>query len=104
MADESIPMPEVSKEVLSPETEIPVPVDSLEADGVRPEMDDQVTIRIEGKITRIENDCAYITPQKVNDKDLNEILAEKQSENEDSMMERITSDADRAGLPMGGGY
>jgi hypothetical protein len=101
MADESMqPAPgEEVDETLSPETEIPVGIDTLEADGVRPSVGDTVTLRVEGTVKSIKDDCCYVTTDKINDTDLEEILAEHAPENEDKLMERITREAD-----MGGGY
>jgi hypothetical protein len=103
MADESMQMPpEGGSDVIGTDDEIPVRIDSLEADGVRPSVGDLVTLRVEGSVKRIENDCVYVTPEKVNDDDLAELLAESGNQDEDSMMERLTREAD-AGMS-GGGY
>lgn len=105
MADESMQVPDAPKEYLQPETEIPVKLDSLEADGVRPQVGDEVTVKITGTVKSIENDCCYVLPDQINDTDLEEILAEHGGQNEDSMMERLTSQADMGGtMPGGGGY
>jgi hypothetical protein len=104
MADEAMqPDPaEGEKDILQTETEIPVHLDSLEADGVRPRVGDTVTLRVEGTVHRIENDCAYVTPDAINDTDLAEILAEHAPADEDSLMAKLTSAADASGTPMGG--
>ena len=101
--DSSMPMPndDSGQDLLEEDTEIPVRLDSLEADGQRPEVGDQVTVKIDGTVKSITDDCAYITTDKVNDTDLAEILAEHGGQNEDDMMARMTSEADRAGTPMG---
>ena len=107
MADESMQMPpDEGSDVIGLDSEIPVNIDSLEADGVRPSVGDTVTLRVEGTVKSIENDCCYITPEKINDNDLAEILAEHASAegNEDAMMRRMTTEADMGGTPMGGGY
>ena len=104
MADESMQVPPVEKEYLQPDTEIPVKLESLEADGVRPRVGDSVTIRVEGTVKSIENDCAYVLCDAINDTDLEEILAEHQpsDDNEESLMRRLASNADQIG--MGSGY
>ena len=104
--DSSMPMPgdDSANDMLQPDTDIPVKLDSLEADGQRPAVGDQVTVKIDGSVNRIENDCAYVTPEKVNDTDLDEILAEHGNQDEDGMMERMTRQADQSGTPMGADY
>jgi hypothetical protein len=106
MADESMQMPpDEGSDTIGLDSEIPVRIDSLEADGVRPSVGDTVTLRVEGTVKSIENDCVYVTPEKVNDDDLAQLLAENADDegNEDSLMRRITSQADQMGTPMGGG-
>jgi hypothetical protein len=44
----------------------------------------------------------YVTPERINDTDLEEILAEHGDQDEESMLRRMTSEADRTGTPMGG--
>ena len=58
MADESLQTPDEEQELLQPDTEIPVRLDSLEADGTRPSVGDQVDVKISGTVKSIENDCA----------------------------------------------
>ena len=106
MADESLQSDpaESGDNMLQPDTEIPVKLESLEADGVRPKVGDSVTIRVEGTVKSIENDCAYVLCDAINDTDLEEILAEHAPQNEDSMMEKLTRNADMGQMPSGGGY
>ena len=105
MADEAMQMPpESGSDVIGADAEIPVHLDSLEADGVRPRVGDTVTLRVEGTVHRIENDCAYVVPEAINDTDLAEILAEHAPADEDSLMAKLTSAADASGTPMGSGY
>jgi hypothetical protein len=105
MADESMQSePGGEKEILQPETEIPVKLDSLEADGTRPSVGDEVTVKIVGTVKSIEDDCCYVTPSQINDTDLEEILAEHGQQDEDAMMERMTRQADMGNMPGGGGY
>jgi hypothetical protein len=105
MADESLQTPDEENEILDPETEIPVRLDSLEADGTRPEVGDTVTIKIDGTVKKIENDYAYVNTDAVNDTDINDILADQQSDDEggEDAMRRLTSQADQMGTPMGSG-
>lgn len=105
MADESMQVPPEEPDYLQPDTEIPVRLETLEADGVRPEVGDMVTVRVEGTVKSIKNDCAYVLTDKINDIDLEEILAEHTSQNEDDIMDRLTKQADSMGTPIGGeGY
>jgi hypothetical protein len=105
MADESMQMPGGTDDtILQPDTEIPVKLDSLEADGTRPSVGDEVTVKIIGTVKSIKDDCCYVTPEQINDTDLEEILAEHGAQDEDAMMERMTRNADMGQMPSGGGY
>jgi hypothetical protein len=86
------------------DTEIPVKIDSLEADGTRPAVGDEVTVTIIGTVKSIENDCVYVLPEQINDTDIDEIRAEHGGQDEDAMMERLTRNADMGQMPSGGGY
>jgi hypothetical protein len=105
MADESMQMPgdDQDEDILQPDTQIPVPLDSLEADGQRPRVGDLVTVKVDGRVESIVDDYAYITAENINDTDINRILADTQDQDEDSAMARMARDADTAGTPMGGG-
>ena len=106
MADESMQVAadDGGSDIISPDSEIPVPIDSLEADGVRPSVGDTVTVRVEGTVKSIRDNCVYVTPDAINDTDLEEILAEHGGQDEDAMMKRMTTQADQSGMPIGGGY
>ena len=109
MADESMQSDPADSgdNMLQPDTEIPVKLDSLEADGTRPSVGDSVDVKISGTVKSIENDCAYVVCDQINDTDIDEILAEHGNQDEDAMMERLTSQADQAnasGMSGGGGY
>jgi hypothetical protein len=104
MADESLQVPDgPDDKILQPETQIPVQLDSLEVDGTRPKVGDMVTLKVDGTVKSIENDCAYINAESINDTDINDLLSQNNGDNEDAMMERMTANADKAGMPMGGG-
>jgi hypothetical protein len=51
------PPDDESQELLQPDTEIPVKLESLEADGTRPKVGDSVTIKIDGTVKSIEKLC-----------------------------------------------
>jgi hypothetical protein len=110
MADESMQADpaEESEEQLTPETEIAVRLDSLEADGTRPSVGDSVTVKVDATVKKIENDYAYVQADAINDTDINEIVADTQQseDDEDSMMARMTAQADQANMggQSGGGY
>ena len=110
MADESFQMPPDSSETdtLDGDTEIPVKLDSLEADGTRPSVGDSVTIKVDATVKKIENDYAYVQADAVNDTDINEIMADTQQsdDGDDAMMQRLTAQADQANAQgmSGGGY
>jgi hypothetical protein len=103
MADESMQTPDdTDEDVLQPDTEIPVRIDSLEADGTRPRVGDEVTIKIDGTIKSLEDDFAYVTCDLINDTDLTEMLAES-GQDEDARMQAMTEQADKMATPMGQG-
>jgi hypothetical protein len=105
MADESLQTPGETPELLDPDTEIPVRLDSLEADGTRPQVGDDVTIKIDGTVKKIENDYAFISATAVNDTDINDILADNQ-EGEggaEDAMRRLATQADQMATPLGSG-
>jgi hypothetical protein len=110
VADESMQSDpaEGSEDQLTPETEIAVRLDSLEADGTRPAVGDSVTVKVDATVKKIENDYAYVQADAINDTDINEIVADTQQseDDEDSMMARMTAQADQANMggQSGGGY
>jgi hypothetical protein len=106
MADEAMQSDPADQgdNMLQPDTEIPVKLDSLEADGTRPSVGDSVDVKISGTVKSIENDCAYVVCDQINDTDIDEILAEHGAQDEDAMMERLTRNADMGQMPSGGGY
>ena len=107
MADESMQSDPAGQEEdeLTPDTQIPVRLDSLEADGTRPAVGDSVTLKVDATVKKIENDYAYVVPDAINDTDVNEIMADTQQseDDEDAMMQRMTTQADQANMG-GGGY
>ena len=104
MADEAMQMPpdDGSDDILQPETQIPVSLDSLEADGTRPKVGDSVTLKVDATVKKIEDNYAYVLPDTINDQDINEIVADTQPQDEDAMMERMTRNADMGQMPSGG--
>ena len=86
MADESMQMPPDSSEqdTLDADTEIPVRLDSLEADGTRPSVGDTVDVKISGTVKKIENDYAYVQAEAINDTDINDIMADTGAQDEDA--------------------
>jgi hypothetical protein len=107
MADESLQSPpdDGGDELLQPETQIPVSLDSLEADGTRPKVGDSVTLKVDATVKKIEDNYAYVLPDAINDQDINEIVADTQPQDEDAAMERLTRNADMGQMPGGsGGY
>jgi hypothetical protein len=106
MADESLQTPDTEPDLLDPDTEIPVRLDSLEADGTRPKVGDDVTVKVDGTVKRIENDYAFISTTAVNDTDINDIIADTQQDEgggSEDMMRRLASQADQMATPLGSG-
>lgn len=59
--------PAAAADTASDNVELPASVDSLMVDGVRPQVGDQVELRVGGDITRVVNDMAYVKPMTIND-------------------------------------
>jgi len=47
--------------------DIPVHLDSLTIDGVRPETGDLVTLKVKGPVTKIVDEVVWVKPETVND-------------------------------------
>jgi hypothetical protein len=49
--------------------DVAVAIDTLNADdGTSPAVGDDVDVQVQGKVSRIEGDCAYVTPETCNGK------------------------------------
>ena len=109
MADESMQSDPAAGEsdTIDTDTQIPVRLDSLEADGTRPAVGDSVTVKLEGTVKKIENDYAYVQVDAINDTDINEILADTGDSgdtDDEGMMRKLATQADMGqALGMGGG-
>lgn len=67
-------------------TELCASLDSLKVNGVPPAQGDSVSVTLDGTISRIDGDNAYITPAKINGQDVMKDDAEPDEGSEDSMM------------------
>jgi hypothetical protein len=81
--------------------ELPVKIDTLSLDGTQPEVGDDVEVKVKGKVSRIRDDCAYVTLETANDEPIENPA--KQPEDDQGMMD-MAQKADMGGVPVGGGY
>jgi|ERR1041385_227189 hypothetical protein len=78
---------------ISPGDELPVKIDTLSLDGTQPEVGDSVEVTVKGKVTRIRDDCAYVSIETAN----NEPIENPPSQPEDKMTEdALMAMADKA--------
>jgi len=102
MPDASMPMPEGSKnEPIQIGDELPVKLDTLEVGGERPEVDDQVEVTVGGRITRIVDDCAYVSLETANNE---QIETPKGDQEEEKALGALGQQMDMMGSVPGGGY
>ena len=102
MPDASMPMPEGSKnEPIQIGDELPVKLDTLEVGGERPEVDDQVEVTVGGRITRIVDDCAYVSLETANNE---QIETPKGDQEEEKALGALGQQMDMMGSAPGGGY
>jgi hypothetical protein len=100
MSDPSMPMPEGARdEPIQIGDELPVKLDTLEVGGERPEVDDEVEVRVRGPISRIIDDCAYVKLQTANDEE----IETKPMAQEEEDLGALSRQADMMGTPVGGG-
>ena len=62
-----------------------VPLAALAVDGTPPEIGDDVDYTVRGKIARIAEECAYVTPSTINDQPAEVETAAKEPEDGDMM-------------------
>ena len=80
--------------------ELPVKLDTMMVGGERPEVDDQVEVTVGGRVSRIVDDCAYVTLETAN----NEPIEQKKPAQEESDLDEMSRAMDMGGSPVGGGY
>lgn len=51
----------------SANNDLAVDISTLEENGVRPKVGDQVDVKVGGKVSKIVDDCVYVTPETCND-------------------------------------
>lgn len=62
--------------------DIPVHLDSLTIDGVRPESGDMVNLKVSGPVTKIVDEVVWVKPETVNDLPLVQDLPQASDEEE----------------------
>jgi len=98
MADESVPMPDDDQdEPIQQGDELPVQLDTLMVGGERPNVGDQVDVKVSGTISRIIDDCAYVSVAQANDNDIETPAGDEQ----DRAMADQAREMDMAGTPVG---
>jgi len=100
--DESMPTPErASDEPVQVGDELPVKLDTLYVGGQRPEVGDMVDVKVSGTVSRIVDDCCYVTVETANDEEIHTPKGDYEA-GEDLVAQ--SQEADIMGLPIGGGY
>jgi hypothetical protein len=101
MPDASMPMPEGSgDEPIQIGDELPVKLDTMMVGGERPEVDDMVEVTVGGRITRIVDDCAYVSVETANQE---QIETPKGDQREEDNLDQLSRQMDVMGPPVGGG-
>ena len=101
MADTTLDNPDQGgsgKEPINAGDELPVKIATLEADGNQPEIGDEVTVEVKGTVSRIRDDCAYVTVETVNDEPIENPAEQPEDKamNEDQLMQ-MSQQADQQG-------
>lgn len=100
MPDASMPMPDNGQdEPIQIGDELPVKLDTMMVGGERPEVDDQVEVTVGGRVSRIIDDCAYVTLETAN----HEPIEQKPAAQEESDLQDMSQQMDVNGPPVGGG-
>jgi hypothetical protein len=106
MADTSIDNPAGGgHERLPADAELPVQIDTLQIDGQRPEVGDEVEFKVKGEVKRIVNDCVYVRPTEINDEPIEDasIKPANETPTADDLMS-MSQQADQSGSAPGGAY
>jgi hypothetical protein len=74
--------------------ELCAPLDSLSVNGTPPAVGDTVEVKVGGKVSRIDGDNAYVTPDTVNGEPIQP--TDNQPSDRDQMME-LSQQADASG-------
>jgi hypothetical protein len=78
------------------DSEVCVPIGSLSIDGETPQVGDTVDFAIEARVTRIDGEDAYVTPEKVNGQEVTQDAA-SESDSEDSSEPSFSDNGDYMG-------
>lgn len=103
MPDDTLDMPEAAsakKKTISAGEDLPVKTETLILDGSRPEKGDEVEVTVKGTVSRIVDDCCYVTLETANNEPIHNPEPEKEPETEGDML-GLAEKADMAGLPYG---
>lgn len=97
MPDDSLPNPP-PPEQSGGQGELCASLESLKVGGVAPSEGDSVSCKVEGTLSRIEGDSAYIEPAKVNGQDIPSDMddQEESPDSEKSMLD-MAAKADQGG-------
>lgn len=76
-------------------------IDSLEIDGTRPEVGDRVELKVSGSVSKIIDDCVYVTPEEINGTPVADLPKDDEMESEPDLG-AMASAADSQGMGLGG--
>ena len=79
----------------SSSNEVCVPLESVTIDGQAPQEGDTVDFAIEARVSRVDNDMAYVVPTKVNGQDVDQ--EENESPSDESSEPSFSSSGDYMG-------
>jgi hypothetical protein len=99
MPDASMPMPDTGDEPIQIGDELPVKLDTMMVGGERPRVNDQVEVTVGGTVSRIVDDCAYVTLETAN----SEPIETKKPAQEEGDLDEMSRGMDMMGAPIGGG-
>lgn len=80
------------------DNDLTVSVESLAIDGVRPSEGDTVELKVTGRVRKLVNDTAFVTPETVNDQPMPS--KPETSEEEDYMAAAHKADQQAMAMPM----
>ncbi len=76
-----------------------VSLPTLEIDGVRPAVGDTVNLKVDGSVSKIVNDCAWVTPSTINGQPIPEGMPDA---NDDQLMQSAMAHDQMSASSMGG--
>lgn len=84
--DTTLESPSTSNETIRPGSDLPVKLDTLLVDGIRPDKGDSVEVTVKGTVSKIVDDCAYVSLETANDEPIEDKSSEMKEQSEDDLM------------------